>query len=229
MDKKLNNRITFARKSSRLTQKELAKLLEISEPTMNHYETGKRVPNAELLDKMVALLKCDPGWLLTGNGPAASPRPAQGTSSQPTDSEAMAGEFVFVPQYDLKTAGTGDNIQSSQIVDHLAFKRDWVLSDLKIDPSRLMLVSAVGDSMEPTVRTGDLLLVDRSPKSPLEDGIYLIQIEQSLSVKRLERRMDGSVTVRGDNLKASKEELISEKEWVRLKSIGKVVWMGRKV
>jgi len=48
-------------------------------------------------------------------------------------------------------------------------------------------------------------------------------------VKRLERRMDGSVTVRGDNLKASKEELISEKEWVRLKSIGKVVWMGRKV
>ena len=163
MDKKLNNRISFTRKSSRLTQKELAKLLEISEPTMNHYETGKRVPSASLLAKMVALLKCDPGWLLTGNRPASSPRTAQDTRSQPTDSEVMAGEFIFVPQYDLKMAGTGDNIQSNQIVDHLAFKRDWVLSDLKIDPSRLMLVSAVGDSMEPTVRTGDLLLVDRSP------------------------------------------------------------------
>ena len=92
-----------------------------------------------------------------------------------------------------------------------------------------MLVSALGDSMEPTVRTGDLLLVDRSPESPLEDGIYLIQIEQSLSVKRLERRMDGSVTVRGDNPKASKEELISKKELARLKNIGKVVWIGRKV
>ena len=229
MDKKLNNRISFTRKSSRLTQKELAKLLEISEPTMNHYETGKRVPNASLLGKMVALLKCDPGWLLTGNRPASSPRTAHDTPSQPTDSEAMAGQFIFVPQYDLKTAGTGDNIQSSQIVDHLAFKKDWVLADLKIDPSRLMLVSAVGDSMEPTVRTGDLLLVDRSPESPLEDGIYLIQIEQGLSVKRLERRVDGSVTVRGDNPKASKEELLSKKELARLKNIGKVVWMGRKV
>jgi len=204
-------------------------LLEISDPTMNHYETGKRVPSARLLAKMVSLLKCDPGWLLTGNEPAASAPTAHGTPSQPTDSEATAQDFIFVPQYNLKTEGTGETIQSSQIVDHLAFKRDWVLSELKTDPSRLILVSSVGDAMEPTVRTGDLLLVDRSPTPPLEDGIYLIQIERSLSVKRLERRMDGSVTVRGDNPKASKEELIPKDELARLKNIGKVVWMGRKI
>lgn len=229
MDKKLNNRICYARKSTRLTQKELAKLLEISEPTMNHYETGKRVPSASLLGKMVSLLKCDPGWLLTGNEPAPAASTAYATPSQPTDSKASAQNFIFVPQYDLKTEGTGETIQSRQIVDHLAFKRDWILSDLKIDPSRLILVSSVGDAMEPTVRTGDLLLVDRSPKSPLEDGIYLIQIDQSLSVKRLERRVDGSVTIRGDNPKASQGESIPKNELARLKNIGKVVWMGRKI
>jgi len=229
MYKKLNNRITFARKSSRLTQRELAKLLGISEPTMNHYETGKRAPSAILLGAMVTLLKCDPGWLLTGNEPAASAPTTHDTPFEPTNGDDMAQHFIFVAQYDLKIAETGVTIQSSQIVDHLAFKRDWVISDLKIDPSRLMLVSAAGDSMEPTVRTGDLLLVDRSPTIPLEDGIYLIQIEQNLSVKRLERRLDGSVTIRGDNPKASREELIPKKELARLKNIGKVVWVGRKI
>ena len=68
MNKKLGDRIALARKRAGLTQEELAKKLDIAYPTLNKYERGHRIPDAELLSRMVKLLDCDPGWLLTGEG-----------------------------------------------------------------------------------------------------------------------------------------------------------------
>ena len=44
----------------------MARRLSIAHPTLSKYEKGHRVPDAELLRKMVVELRCDPGWLLTG-------------------------------------------------------------------------------------------------------------------------------------------------------------------
>ncbi|WP_278530507.1 helix-turn-helix domain-containing protein [Enterococcus asini] len=46
------NRIAELRKSIGLTQKELAKKLEISPVTLSRYETGDRIPNFDILKKM---------------------------------------------------------------------------------------------------------------------------------------------------------------------------------
>jgi len=70
MNKKLGGRITQARKRAGLTQEKLAKMLDIAYPTLNKYEKGHRIPDAELLSRMAKLLHCNPGWLLTGEGPA---------------------------------------------------------------------------------------------------------------------------------------------------------------
>lgn len=69
MDTKLGNRIKEARNKTGLTQEALAKRLGIAYPTMNKYEKGHRIPDAELLSRMTTELNCDPGWLLTGEGP----------------------------------------------------------------------------------------------------------------------------------------------------------------
>ena len=70
MANKLSERIIISRKSKGLKQKQLANILKISLPTMNHYESGKRAPNSELLAQIAKTLGCDPGWLLTGEGQA---------------------------------------------------------------------------------------------------------------------------------------------------------------
>ena len=66
MTNNINERIIKSRKSKGFTQKYLAEILNISLPTMNHYESGKRIPNSALLAKLAGVVECDPGWLLTG-------------------------------------------------------------------------------------------------------------------------------------------------------------------
>ena len=51
--------------------------------------------------------------------------------------------------------------------------------------------------MEPTIRSGDLLLVDRSKSRMKGDGIYLINLDDGLMVKRVEWLLGGSVVIRG--------------------------------
>jgi phage repressor protein C with HTH and peptisase S24 domain len=223
---KLNNRIIYARKSKGFKQKELANILNISLPTMNHYESGKRAPNSELLSQIAKTLGCDPGWLLTGEGQAEQ---KEVLLNEPIPSSAL-NDFVLLPQYNIEsTAGGGSFIHSEQIVDHLAFKASWVSKELGTDPKYLLLIHSISDSMEPTFRSGDLLLVDRNKARVKGDGIYLINFDDGLIVKRLEWMMDGTVVIRGDNTSVSREQKLTAIEMEKLHLLGRVVWVGGKV
>ena len=62
----LGTRIRGARKKAGLSQDELAHRLGITMNTVNRYEKGHRLPDANILTRMVEVLNCDPAWLLTG-------------------------------------------------------------------------------------------------------------------------------------------------------------------
>jgi phage repressor protein C with HTH and peptisase S24 domain len=226
MTNKLSDRIIYARKSKGFKQKELAKILNISLPTMNHYENGKRAPNSELLSQIAKTLGCDPGWLLTGEGQAEK---KEVLLNEPIPSSAL-NDFVLVPRYNIESSmGGGSVIHSEQIVDHLAFKASWVSKELGTNANNLLLIHSIGDSMEPTYRSGDLLLVDRNKARVKGDGIYLINFDDGLIVKRLEWMMDGTVIIRGDNTSVSREQKLTAIEMEKLHLLGRVVWVGGKV
>ena len=222
MTNKINSRIIIARKAKGFTQKYLAEKLKISLPTMNHYETGKRVPGSDFLARLAKVVECDPGWLLSGEG---SPE-----IKEEYCSPALEG-FVLVPRYNIEaSAGGGSVVHSEQIVDHLAFKEGWVRKELGALPDDLVLIHSIGDSMEPTIRSGDLLLVDRNKKSKMKgDGIYLINLDDGLLVKRIEWLVDGSVVIRGDNAIVSREQKLSSTDLEKLHILGRVVWVGSKI
>ncbi len=83
--------------------------------------------------------------------------------------------------------------------------------------------------MEPTLRAGDLLLVDRNKARMKGDGIYLINFDDGLMVKRLEWTMDSTVVIRGDNTSVSREQKLTAVEMEKLHLLGRVVWVGGKV
>lgn len=64
----LKDRIIFARSSSGISQMKLAENLDIHVTTLNKYERGKRVPDANTLNRIAGVTGCPAGWLLTGEG-----------------------------------------------------------------------------------------------------------------------------------------------------------------
>lgn len=123
-------------------------------------------------------------------------RRGEGLSAAP----AAQGEYVQVPRYEIAaSAGGGAVVQSEQIVDYVAFKTEWLRMSLGLSPAQAAVISVIGDSMEPYLADGDLILVDTSVARIENDAIYVIQSGDSLLVKRIQRKLDGTVIVKSDN------------------------------
>lgn len=148
---------------------------------------------------------------------------------QPETPEEMMRQFVFVARHQVSaSAGHGAVINDETVVDYLAFRRSWVAQTLGLDPQRLALIDARGDSMSPTIESGDLLLLDTRKGLSASDGIYVINLGGALLVKRLRIKMSGEVDVMSDNPRYASESLTGS-ELERLVIVGRVVWHGRKI
>lgn len=138
-------------------------------------------------------------------------------------------DFVMVPRYDVAaSAGGGQVVHDEAVVDHLAFRRDWVTRSLGLDPKHLALIDINGDSMQGTIDDGDLVLLDTRAGRLYGDGIYVIQLHGMLLCKRLHYKISGVVEVISDN-PAYATEVVSAQEVERLTIVGRVVWQGKKV
>lgn len=139
-----------------------------------------------------------------------------------------AADFVMVPHHDVAaSAGGGAVIHDEQIVDHLAFKREWLTQTLGCAPDKVCVIQVRGDSMTPTINDADLLLLDMRTVSQRSEGVYVIQLQGSLLVKRLRFKINGAVDVISDNVRYGTETLTT-KEAGQLEVLGRVVWHGCK-
>jgi len=139
---------------------------------------------------------------------------------------AKADHFIMVPRYDVRaSAGGGALIHSELIVDHLAFRQEWVLK-MGLMRQKLALIEVHGDSMEPALCNGDLVLIDLRACELSADGIYVIQHRGHLLVKRIQSKLDGRVIIKSDN-PAYEPEILGPDEAEGLIVVGRVVWFGR--
>ena len=119
-------------------------------------------------------------------------------------------------------------VHDEAVVDHLAFRKDWLTRALGLDPKRVALVEVSGDSMSPCLNDGDLILIDTRVGPVKSEGIYVINLASALLVKRLRLRLSGVVDVVSDNERYGSES-ISGEQLAQLQVIGRVVWQGRRV
>lgn len=198
--------------------------------TITRYEKGESLPDAGFLQQVCTAYSVNPAWLLTGEEPMRRGEvPGEASRAVAEDREEReilsADEYVLVPRYDVTaSAGPGALVASEQVVDHLAFKREWI-KRLGLEAGKLALITAKGDSMEPTVRDGYLLLVDLRQRQAHQDAIYILRFDSELIAKRLQRMFDGSVKIKSDN-PAYDEQLVPVDQVAKLNIVGKVVWGG---
>jgi phage repressor protein C with HTH and peptisase S24 domain len=118
-------------------------------------------------------------------------------------------------------------VNDESIVDYLAFSREWIRTHVGCDPKHLALIEVTGDSMQPTLLPNDLILLDTRKDRAVSDGVYVIQLNSSLLVKRIHIQLSGAVEVMSDNA-AYRTEVVSRDQLTALTIVGRVVWHGKK-
>lgn len=188
-----------------------------SSSSYNHYEKRFKAPYLPR-DKAEAFAEA-----LAPHG--VDRREVMALAGVPTGLPAVTeAGVVVVPVYDIAaSAGPGTYVDYEMQIAQLSLPRDYLKSLTSTGPDQLAIIRVKGDSMEPTLRDGDIVLVDRAKTSYGFDGLFVIQIDGTLHVKRLARSgRNGVVSVLSDN------PLYPSVEYARsdVEIIGKVRWRG---
>jgi phage repressor protein C with HTH and peptisase S24 domain len=141
----------------------------------------------------------------------------------------QSAALVMVPKLDVQaSAGPGATLDGEATLAHYGFDRRWLKELSRGKPEDLSIVRVRGDSMAPTLVDGDDILVDRVDGSTrLRDGIYVLQRDDALLVKRLALSpATGKLTIASDN-PAYPSWNDCDVNDVRI--LGRVVWTGRRL
>lgn len=187
-----------------------AKRVGIPSSTFDRIWNLGTTPKARHLIRIADSCGVSLDWLLTG-------RVAAGAAAPDTGRDLLPIPWLGV---------AGDETGRHPPLGRLALDHAWLARTGCPQPEAMALAAAAGDSMEPTLRDGDLLLVDTSISAFRDDAVYLLAVGDSFIVKRVQRRLDGSVVVRSDN-PAYASETLSPVEVSATRCLGRVRWIGR--
>jgi phage repressor protein C with HTH and peptisase S24 domain len=131
----------------------------------------------------------------------------------------------------MLAAGAGVENGTEHVSGYLAFRKDW-LRKIGVSPANAVLARTAGDSMQPVIWDGDLLLIDRSktepPTIPRPDRpgrfapVFALLDDGLAKVKRLQMLDRDTAVLISDN--PDYPPLFSRINTLAI--IGKVMWWG---
>jgi phage repressor protein C with HTH and peptisase S24 domain len=200
---------------------EFAELLGVPASNLSRWINGTVAPSYEYIIKIGNLSGVSLEWLLTGKGPM------ERESFEIAANLAIYNdkEFVFIPQVTGEISAGGGLIADDTIEMRIAFRREWI--EKKGDHHNMSLIRVSGDSMEPTLLSGDLVLIDhnRNFVDP-QGGIYAISMDSIIMIKRLQVIYhQNRMKVISDNARYEAMDI----DPGQVKVNGKVIWYGREL
>lgn len=195
--------------------------------TLNRYVSGEMEPPLSVITGLAERSGYSVSWLATGQGPMIAANADSTTIREPSNG-VFVTETVDIPRLDIRaSAGAGASAATGDIVEFMPFPLAW-LKARGLNPAMMRIVDVAGDSMEPTLSNGDIILVDTSVKRIRGDMLYVIVRDDEIYVKRAQQRMNGSVLISSDNERYPPEEITPDAA-PRLQVAGRVVWFGRSI
>lgn len=185
----------------------LRRRLGVPSSSFDNYWGGKRVWPTETLADLAEHLETTVDAILMGSN-----------SGSPLD-------LVTVHEIDL-AYGLGGTYSDVPIETHiLHFPRTWLESITSTPPALLTFARGRGDSMQPTLQDGDIVLIDRSVRTIREqDAIWALTLGDIAMIKRVRIKND-RVSLLSDNDRIPPDEVHHEEVNV----VGRVVFIGRKI
>ncbi len=211
----LGERLATSRKRAGLAQIELAVELgeRYNQQMISNVENGRSALLYDGLVKAAKTLNVSIDYLA---GLTDDPAPAAELAHQEADPElAWVGKYSV-----LGSAGPGAFVDSEHVVKQIGFRRDW-LRKKGLNPAKCSVIDVHGDSMEPTLHHGAMILIDHQRARRLKNRIFAVRSDDGPLIKRLMH----------DNhhwLLVSDNEEYKPVKWPReAVVIGQVMWTGR--
>ena len=207
----------------------LARAAGISPSALRKWLRGEAEPSRERLIGFADTAGVPIAWLVRGEGvPPSLHRERPADPAAAGAASALPRAFVALPRRAASAAAGAGNPEPEHAIEFLAFRQDWLRTAFNLQSQDVQLIRAVGDSMEPGIQDGDLLLVDTTHTGFTEFGIYVFEAQGERLVKRVQRKFDGTLFVISDNT-VYQPEIISEKLASEITVVGKVVWRAGRI
>lgn len=218
-------------------QGDFAKLLGINPNTLRNYENGRVYPNQEILERICVTFSVLPEWLLMGTGPMKNESPTAHSlppsPSKPSELVQLVPfdgnretDVIEVPLVEARlSAGIGSLQVSAERKCSYAFPAPFLLR--KGNPKEMVLMCVEGDSMQPEIMDGDMVLIDQSQKEIRLGRIFAVGFEEAIYLKRIDM-LPGKVVLKSVNPAYPPLEFdISGQQADLFRVIGQVLWCGR--
>lgn len=209
-DIEVGSRIRAVRQSRKITQKELADKIGISQTAIALWENGSRSASLDLIDEIAAYLDVSAGYLLFGEKDIEDV-PAQRIKQKGVIINVLGRVAAGVP-----IEAITDIIDTEEITEEMAKTGEFFGLQIK------------GDSMEPRMAEGDVVIVRQQDDAESGDIVIATINGNEATCKRLRKYRDGIELV--SNNPSYEPMFFSNDDIVEkpVKIIGKVVELRAK-
>ena len=226
----LGDRIKLAR--GNISQEAFSRALKISKGSLGFSERNENLPNVDVALKICSKTGVRIEWLLLGRGPMrqegeGSKQAILNELSKKTDEiVGKPDDLIMIPLVEAVLSAGGGSFETSAITGRdYAFRRDFI--QRKGNPSDMILMRVSGDSMEPDVLEGDVVLIDQGKTKVVPGKMYAVGFDECIYLKRIDS-LPGKVILKSANPAYPPVELdvrgdLSE----HFRVIGRVLWVGR--
>ena len=227
-ESKIGNRIREKREDLKRSRNELAETLGISLSALQAWEMNEREPQASMIITIANELGVTPNYLLTGEEPTTNENFVRKAFEKAQ--QIVADGISMVNSYPSINVSAGFGSFNEGVTESEGQEpySDALLAELGVKAEHCGVFWAKGNSMAPTIASGDQLLVNLKQNEIKGDNIYLVQNGESVWVKRVKTRWNGIELV-SDNKEEYPPIHLTSEDVQHLQIIGQVVHIGHRL
>jgi len=191
-------RVRDRAQTKRFNAKTLGEAVGVSKSSAAIYWAGKRPWPTESIPALSDALDLSVETLILGRAVDDHVKDRQrGFRGSEPERDA---DVVEIDEIDLRYGLGGTYLDAPVSTERRKFSREWLRQFTRTAPEHLFWTIGDGDSMEPTIRSGEVILVDTSQKTPrMAEGIWAVAIGEIGMIKRMHFPGKGRVELLSDN------------------------------
>lgn len=165
---------------------EIGRLIGVSKKSISDWKLGKSEPSIEQQKALANVLGVTVSELV-GDGAARDP-------------VIKSGRFAKIPIYEVEaSAGHGCLNDTEAVENYLTIDRELVKSELQCNPDNLAIIRVRGDSMAPTIKPGEMVVIDKTVNTIISDGLYVMRMTGDVVVVKRVQTLPKSLNIISDN------------------------------